>query len=123
MTLPPGGPGRGMLLATIGFRVKPHKRAEVRHPREAASDEREDKEDCLMARLSHHANDHSRRDRYLIKSSLICHRNQEQDHSEDDKGEVDLNNRDVCPKAVHQSKRATNRVRVTRGNELKGANS
>ncbi|HTH01934.1 MAG TPA: antibiotic biosynthesis monooxygenase [Vicinamibacterales bacterium] len=29
MMLPPGGPGRGMLLATIGFRVQPHKRAEV----------------------------------------------------------------------------------------------
>jgi quinol monooxygenase YgiN len=29
MTLPPGGPGRGMLLASIGFRVQPHKRSEA----------------------------------------------------------------------------------------------
>jgi hypothetical protein len=29
MTLPPGGPGRGMLLASIGFRVQPYKRSEV----------------------------------------------------------------------------------------------
>lgn len=29
MTLAPNGPGRGMLLASIGFRVQPYKRAEI----------------------------------------------------------------------------------------------